>query len=146
MEKTTRKGRPLSIKRTLTPTSESAPTQEQAATPVITPSLPSATGGIALASSNTDNDPFRKSVTEAGYIILEENEYGVIARPDKGKPSFIPRTSHGFDPNEKECRNTIILAEHIDTAMKVHAAKTRMNITQYLTQLLVSDLKKQGCL
>lgn len=140
MEKQLRKGGKLSIKRSTAPAEQ--PVSEQA----IIQSTTQPTGSINLASAPTETDPFRKSVTDAGYNILEENEYGVIARMDKGKPSFIPKTNHGFDPNEKQCRNTIVIAEHIDTALKVHAAKTRVNVTQYLTQLLVADLRKEGYL
>lgn len=141
MKKEVRKGNSLSIKRTATPAET---LNEQ--TPQVAPSTPSAsaTGGITLASGSTETDPFRKSLTEAGYIILEENEYGIVARQDKGKPTFIPRTKHGFDPNENTVRNSLVLPEHMDIAMKVHAARNRMSVTQYITQLIVADLRKNS--
>lgn len=136
MDKLKKQGRTLSIKRPSTPTEEviQATASNHATT--------TATGGINLASAEIETDPFRKSLTDAGYIILEENEYGAVVRMDKGKPTFIPKTKKGFDPNEKEVRNSVVLPEHIDTAMKVYAAKMRMSTTQYLTQLIVENLRK----
>ena len=133
-----KKGRPLSIKRPASPTEQ--PEAVQAS--VSNNPTPAATGGINLASANIETDPFRKSITDAGYIILEENEYGAVVRLDKGKPTFIAKTKKGFDPNEKEVRSSVVLPEHIDTAMKVYAAKMRMSTTQYLTQLIIADLRR----
>ena len=133
-----KQGRSLSIKRPATPTETTEANQTSAS---IHPS-PTATGGINLASAEVESDPFRKSLMNAGYIILEENEYGAVVRMDKGKPTFIPKTKKGFDPNEKEVRNSVVLPEHVDTAMKVYAAKMRMSTTQYLTQLIIADLRK----
>lgn len=133
-----KQGRSLSIKRPTTPTETAEVNQTSAS---IHPS-PTATGGINLASAEVESDPFRKSLMNAGYIIIEENEYGAVVRMDKGKPTFIPKTKKGFDPNEKEVRNSVVLPEHVDTAMKVYAAKMRMSTTQYLTQLIIADLRK----
>lgn len=133
-----KKGRSLSIKRPTAPTEQ--PEAVQAS--ISTNPTPAATGGINLASANVETDPFRKSITDAGYIILDMNEYGAVARLDKGKPTFIAKTKKGFDPNEKEVRSSVVLPEHIDTAMKVYAAKMRMSTTQYLTQLIIADLRK----
>lgn len=134
-----KQGRALSIKRPATPTEPLAEANQTSAS--IHPT-PTATGGINLASAEVESDPFRKSLTNAGYIILEENEYGAVVRMDKGKPTFIPKTKKGFDPNEKEVRNSVVLPEHVDTAMKVYSAKMRMSTTQYLTQLIIADLRK----
>lgn len=136
-----KQGRTLSIKRPTTPTEPLAEVNQTSATIQPTPTA-TATGGVNLASAEVETDPFRKSLNNAGYTVLEENEYGAVARMDKGKPTFIPKTKHGFDPNEKEIRNCVVLPEHIDTAMKVHAAKMRMSTTQYLTQLIIADLRK----
>lgn len=133
-----KKGRPLSIKRPAAPTEQPEAVQASASTNP----TPAATGGINLASANVETDPFRKSITDAGYIILEENEYGAVVRLDKGKPTFIAKTKKGFDPNEKEVRSSVVLPEHVDTAMKVYAAKMRMSTTQYLTQLIIADLRR----
>lgn len=135
-----KKGRPLSIKR---PNSPTEPTTEAVHAPASTSPIQAAaaTGGITLASANVETDPFRKSITDAGYIILDENEYGVVARMDKGKPTFIPKTKQGFDKDEKEVRCSTVIPEHIDTALKVRAAKLRMSTAQYLTQLIVADLR-----
>lgn len=134
-----KQGRALSIKRPAAPTETSAEAIQASAN--IHPT-PTATGGINLASAEVESDPFRKSLINAGYIIIEENEYGAVVRMDKGKPTFIPKTKKGFDPNEKEVRNSVVLPEHVDTAMKVYAAKMRMSTTQYLTQLIIADLRK----
>lgn len=133
-----KQGRSLSIKRPATPTEMTESIQISASIHT----SPTATGGINLASAEIDTDPFRKSLISAGYIILDENEYGAVVRLDKGKPTFIPKTKQGFDPNEKEVRNSVLLPEHVDTAMKVYAAKMRMSTTQYLTQLIIADLRK----
>lgn len=106
--------------------------------------IPSATGGINMASTFVETDPFRKSVIDAGYAIQEENEYGVVVRMEKGKPTFIPRTQKGFDPSERTVRCTVVVPEHIDIAMKVHTAKNRMSASQYIIQLIVADLRKNG--
>lgn len=139
MEPLKKQGRKLSIKRPSAPTEA---TSEAIVTKASIAPQTATTGGINLASATVETDPFRKSVTDAGYIILEENEYGVVVRMDKGKPTFIPKTKQGFDPNEKEVRNSVVLPEHVDTAMKVYAAKMRMSTTQYLTQLIIADLRK----
>lgn len=134
-----KQGRALSIKRPSTPTETLT---EATQTSASIHSNSTATGGINLASAEVETDPFRKSLTDAGYIILEENEYGAVVRMDKGKPTFIPKTKKGFNPNEKEVRSSVVLPEHVDTAMKVYAAKMRMSTTQYLTQLIIADLRK----
>lgn len=130
-----KQGRTLSIKRPTTPAEHS---------PEVVPvsTTAPATGGIHLASATTESDPFRKSITDAGYIILEENDYGAVVRLDKGKPTFIPKTSQGFDPSEKTVRNTVILPQHINTAMKVRTARMGVSTTQYLIQLVLADLRK----
>ena len=133
-----KQGRTLSIKR---PSAPSESTLEATSAPMSTPQSTTATGGIHLASAVTETDPFRKSLTEAGYSILEENEYGAVVRLEKGKPTFVAKTKHGFDANEKTVRNTVVLPEHIDTVLKVYAAKNRMSATQYITQLIVEDLR-----
>ena len=123
----------LSIKRvSATPTEQAAP--EQAA--VVNNPMPTSTGGIHLASAPTETDPFRKSLTDAGYIILDENEYGCVCRLEKGKPTFIPKTKQGFRPDEKEVRMSVIIPEHLDTAVKVNTARLRISTTQYLMQLI----------
>ena len=130
--------RGLTIKR------PSAPSENIKETPVTpTQTTPStSTGAISLASAPVETDAFRKSVIEAGYTIQEENEYGVVVRMEKGKPTFIPRTNKGFDPNERTVRSTVVIPEHIDIALKVYAAKNRMTASQYITQLIVADLRK----
>lgn len=140
MEKKARMGRPLSIKRTPTSAPAEQPVQEHI-TP-ITPSVQPSTGGIHLASATTESDPFRKSLIDAGYIILEENDYGCVCRFEKGKPTFIPKTKQGFNPNEKEIRISVTLPEHVDTAVKVNAARLRITTSQYLAQLIIADLRK----
>ncbi len=135
-----KKGRSLSIKRPTSPTETTAEAAHASGSnsPI---QAPTATGSITLASANVETDPFRKSISDAGYFILKENEYGIVARMDKGKSTFIPKTKQGFDPNEKEVRCSTVIPEHIDTALKVRAAKMRMSTTQYLTQLIVADLR-----
>lgn len=128
----------LSIKRTST----EQPVQEQSATKASVAS--SSTGEIHLASAPTETDPFRKSLTDAGYIILEENEYGCLCRFKQGKPTFIPKTNQEFNPNEKEVRMTVLLPEHLDTAVKVNTARLRISATQYIMQLILADLRKNG--
>lgn len=138
MNELKKKGRSLSIKRTPISTETPSEVVQSSASPQPTVS---ATGGIHLASAETESDPFRKSLFDAGYSILEENEYGAVVRMEKGKPTFVPKTKKGFDPNENTVRNTVVLPEHIDIAMKVYAAKNRMSATQYITQLIVADLR-----
>lgn len=128
----------LSIKRTPTEQVE----QEQPATKA--PVTSSSTGGIHLASAPTETDPFRKSLTDAGYIILDENEYGCLCRFKQGKPTFIPKTNQEFNPNEKEVRMTVLLPEHLNTAVKVNTARLRISTTQYVMQLILADLRKNG--
>lgn len=141
MKKEIRKGGMLSIKRASTEAATEQAAPEQAA---VTNSMPTSTGGIHLASAPTETDPFRKSLTDAGYIILDENEYGCVCRLEKGKPTFIPKTKQGFNPNEKEVRMSIIVPEHLDTAVKVNTARLRISATQYLMQLILEDLRKNG--
>ena len=138
-----KKGRTLSIKRPSN-SSESTQDKDTIQNPISTPSMPNtATGGITLASSPVETDPFKKRITDAGYAILEENDYGVIARQEKGRATFIPKTKHGFDPNEKSVRYTLVLPEHIDMALKIHAAKSRTNAQHYILQLIIADLQQR---
>lgn len=99
--------------------------------------------GITLASnSNTETDPFKIEVIHKGYKILSENEFGLTVQKSKGKPSFLARTSNGYFEIEKPA--TLLLPESINTAMKVHIASLKINGQQYLTQLIMKDLRENN--
>lgn len=105
----------------------------------------SPTGGIVLASAiDSEKDPLKVELEQKGYIILSENEYGVIARKSKGKPTFLARTSKGYFENEKP--NSLLLPESINTAMKIHAVNKGINAQQYIVQLIMKDLKENNLL
>ena len=106
---------------------------------------PSPTGGIVLASAkDSEKDPLKAELSQKGYIILSENEYGVIARNSKGKPTFLARTSKGYFENEKP--SSLLLPESINTAMKIHVASKGINAQQYIVQLIMKDLKENNLL
>jgi hypothetical protein len=104
----------------------------------------SATGGIALASASvvTEKDPAKAELIQQGYIIVAENEYGVIVRQAKGKPTFMAKTKDGYADATK--RNTLLLPDSIDRAMKMRVASMGINVIQYLTQLVMKDLKEHN--
>lgn len=99
--------------------------------------------GITLASnSTTETDPFKLELSKRGYKIISENEYGVKVQKSQGKPSFLARTVNGYFEPEKP--TTLMLPESINTAMKVHIAGLNMNAQQYLTQLVMKDLREKN--
>ena len=101
-------------------------------------------GGIILASSaqTLEKDPFKIELINKGYKIISENDYGVIVRKAAGKPSFLARTEKGYFEDLKP--NSLFLPESINTAMKVHIAGMHINAQQYLTQLVMKDLKENN--
>lgn len=99
--------------------------------------------GITLASnSTTETDPLKLELSKRGYKIISENEYGVKVQKSQGKPSFLARTVNGYFEPEKP--TTLMLPESINTAMKVHIAGLNMNAQQYLTQLVMKDLREKN--
>lgn len=103
---------------------------------------PSPTGSIALASAEVEQDPFKKNLINSGYSIIYEDEYGVIARQDKGKPVFMARTKNGY--SKPANRNSVLLPDELDTAMKVRAASLRLNTSDYISRLIIDDLKSNN--
>jgi hypothetical protein len=101
----------------------------------------SATGSITLASATRidESDPMKAELLRKGYIIVSENEYGCVVRQAKGKPTFMAKTKEGYKEGDK--RNTLILPDSIDRAMKMRVASTGCSVMQYLTQLVMQDLK-----
>lgn len=118
---------------------EAKPTNEKAEPQ--SPPTPS-TGGIALASAETEKDPFKLELKEHGYIILQENEFGVIARKTIGKPTFLPLTKDGY-LSQKDKKSFMLPTSPV-VAMKVRAANLNITIDQYVTQLIMKDLKENG--
>lgn len=100
--------------------------------------------GIILASAQQETDPFKIELFQKGYSIISENEYGVIVRKAIGKPTFLPRTKHGYFEESKP--NNLRLPESINTVMKMHIASLGINIQQYLTQLIIKDLSEKNLL
>lgn len=99
--------------------------------------------GIILASAQEqETDPFKVELLQKGYSIISENEYGVTVRKAVGKPTFIPQTKNGYF--EKGKPNNLRLPESINTAMKMRVAGMGINTQQYLTQLVMKDLKDNG--
>lgn len=100
--------------------------------------------GIILASATQETDPFKIELSQKGYTILSENEYGVTARKTLGKPTFMPRTRNGYFEEEKP--NNVRLPESINTAMKMRVAGMGINFQQYITQLIMKDLRDNDLL
>lgn len=100
--------------------------------------------GIILASAQQETDPFKIELLQKGYSIISENEYGVIVRKAIGKPTFLPRTKHGYFEESKP--NNLRLPESINTVMKMHVANLGINAQQYLTQLIMKDLSEKNLL
>lgn len=100
--------------------------------------------GIILASATQETDPFKIELNQKGYSILSENEYGVTVRKTLGKPTFMPRTRNGYFEEEKP--NNVRLPESINTAMKMRVAGMRINSQQYITQLIMKDLRENDLL
>jgi aminoglycoside/choline kinase family phosphotransferase len=106
-------------------------------------SAPSATGSITLASAHVEEkDPMKAALIHKGYILIAENEYGVVVRQAKGKPTFLAKTKEGYKEGDK--RNTLVLPDAIDRAMKMRVASTGSSVMQYLTQLVMRDLNENG--
>lgn len=100
--------------------------------------------GIILASAQQETDPFKIELIQKGYSIISENEYGVTVRKALGKPTFMPRTKHGYFEESKP--NNLRLPESINTVMKMHIASMGINAQQYLTQLVMKDLREKNLL
>ncbi|WP_373155245.1 hypothetical protein [Bacteroides cellulosilyticus] len=100
--------------------------------------------GIILASSTQvpEKDPFKVELINKGYKIVSENDYGAIVRKATGKPSFLARTANGYFEELKP--NSLFLPKSIYTAMKTHIASMNINAQQYLTQLVLKDLKENN--
>ena len=109
-------------------------------------SIPSTSNnsGIILASSAqvVEKDPFKVELINKGYKIVSENDYGAIVCKATGKPSFLARTANGYFEELKP--NSLFLPKSIYTAMKVHIASMNINAQQYLTQLVMKDLKENN--
>lgn len=100
--------------------------------------------GIILASAAQETDPFKIELSQKGYTILSENEYGVTVRKTLGKPTFMPRTPKGYFEDEKP--NNVRLPESINTAMKMRVVGMGINSQQYITQLIMKDLRENNLL
>lgn len=101
--------------------------------------------GITLASTSTqETDPLKLEISKRGYKIISENEYGVKVQKSQGKPSFLARTVNGYFEPEKP--TTLLLPESLNTTMKVHIAGLNINAQQYLTQLVMKDLREKNLL
>lgn len=101
--------------------------------------------GITLASNSaTETDPLKLEISKRGYKIISENEYGVKVQKSQGKPSFLARTVNGYFEPEKP--TTLLLPESLNTTMKVHIAGLNINAQQYLTQLVMKDLREKNLL
>lgn len=99
--------------------------------------------GITLASTSTqETDPLKLEISKRGYKIISENEYGVKVQKSQGKPSFLARTTNGYFEPEKP--TTLLLPESLNTSMKVHIAGLNINAQQYLTQLVMKDLREKN--
>lgn len=100
---------------------------------------------ITLASNSvTESDPLKLEIGKRGYKIISENEYGVKVQKSQGKPSFLARTVNGYFEPEKP--TTLLLPESLNTTMKVHIAGLNINAQQYLTQLIMKDLREKNLL
>ena len=100
---------------------------------------PAQTGAISLASA--EKDPKVLSLIEEGYTIMDKNEYGALVRQDKGKSTFFPLTENGYE--KPDTRSTIVLPKSVDIKMKIKIAKKGITLVQYLTQLVLEDLRKE---
>lgn len=99
--------------------------------------------GITLASNSPiETDPLKLELSKRGYKIISENEYGVKVQKSHGKPSFLARTVNGYFEPEKP--TTLMLPASINTKMKVHIAGLNMDAQQYLTQLVMKDLREEN--
>lgn len=113
------------------------------ATPEQKTQLAASPTGITLASTSTqETDPLKLEISKRGYKIISENEYGVKVQKSQGKPSFLARTANGYFEPEKP--TTLLLPESLNTSMKVHIAGLNINAQQYLTQLVMKDLREKN--
>lgn len=113
------------------------------ATPEQKTQLAASPTGITLASTSTqETDPLKLEISKRGYKIISENEYGVKVQKSQGKPSFLARTTNGYFEPEKP--TTLLLPESLNTSMKVHIAGLNINAQQYLTQLVMKDLREKN--
>jgi hypothetical protein len=126
-----------------TESTHSEPTEPAKETMRPIKAVESQTGSITLASARVEeSDPMKAELMRKGYILVAENDYGCVVRQAKGKPTFMARTKEGYKEADK--RNTLILPDSIDRAMKMRVAATGSSVMQYLTQLVMRDLKENG--
>lgn len=144
----TRNKRPVSISRKSTVPVNREVEENVVQQPTVVQQPPqhpsSPTGGIALASAASETDPFKLDLLSHGYTIISEDEYGVVARQEKGKSIFMAKGNKGYLEPSK--RNTVFLPESITTAMKICVASMNVTVSQYLTQLVMKDLKERNLL